>query len=275
MPSRLSDDELFKAGNFHIFRSLIKSINEVHSVFLDVVNSIQNERQLFYDQYNNTTTTTTVEGSKQKRNNNLKLNIHKYNKIILQKYAKITMITNIEIERIFYVFWSEFILRAIPRNIQHFSGPKVITCNIRAVLSELLTTVAVTSLNPYIRDDYIDDVFHSMNNINQANSIINTLPTPNINSTASVVASSRAAATTVDPYNNHESSYISKVNRKLYDSLHDMTFEEFLSTFIQEVAIHGENNICYAFYKEFIADMSSVFKNFLLRHSKVLENWSI
>ena len=162
MPSRLSDDELFKAGNFHIFRSLIKSINEVHSVFLDVVNSIQNERQLFYDQYNNTTTT--VEGSKQKRNNNLKLNIHKYNKIILQKYAKITMITNIEIERIVYVFWSEFILRAIPRNIQHFSGPKVITCNIRAVLSELLTTVAVTSLNPYIRDDYIDEVFHSMLN---------------------------------------------------------------------------------------------------------------
>jgi len=176
------------------------------------------------------------------------------------------MITNIEIERIFYVFWSEFILRAIPRNIQHFSGPKVITCNIRAVLSELLLTVAITSVNnAYIRDDYIDDVFHSMSKKKSRNQS-NRLPTTsNMSSTAA----------NVEQYNNHESSYISKVNRKLYESLHDMTFEEFLSTFIQEVAIHGESNICYAFYKEFIADMSSVFKNFLLRHSKVLENWSI
>lgn len=181
------------------------------------------------------------------------------------------MTTNIEIERIFYVFWSEFILRAIPRNIQHFSGPKVITCNIRAVLSELLLTVAVTSVNAYIRDDYIDDVFHSMSRMKSGNQS-NRLPTiPTMSSTAALTA----ATANIDQYNNHESSYISKVNRKLYESLHDMTFEEFLSTFIQEVAIHGESNICYAFYKEFIADMSSVFKNFLLRHSKVLENWSI
>jgi hypothetical protein len=177
------------------------------------------------------------------------------------------MITNIEIERIFYVFWNEFILRAIPRNIQHFSGPKVITCNIRAVLSELLLTVAVTSVNAFIRDDYIDVVFHSMSRMKSGNQNNRLSTLPNMNSSA--------ASTNIDQYNSHESSYISKVNRKLYESLHDMTFEEFLSTFIQEVAIHGESNICYAFYKEFIADMSSVFKNFVLRHSKVLEHWSI
>lgn len=224
------------------------------------MNSIQNERQQLYDQYTNTTVTAKAAvANNQKR-------------FILQQYAKITMITNIEIERIFYVFWSEFILRAIPRNIQHFSGPKVITCNIRGVLSELLLTVAITSVNnAYIRDDYIDDVFHSMSKMKSGNQN-NRLPTTsNMTSTATLTA----ATANVEQYNNHESSYISKVNRKLYESLHDMTFEEFLSTFIQEVAIHGESNICYAFYKEFIADMSSVFKNFLLRHSKVLENWSI
>lgn len=261
---------MFKAGNFHIFRSLIKSINEVHNIFLEVVNSIQKDREHFYDQYNNNNTRGASSSNQKRNNHNIKLNIHQHNKIILQQYAKITMITNIEIERIFYIFWSEFILRAIPRNIQHFSGPKIITCNIRAILSELLITVAVTSLNDaYIRDDYIDDVFHSISNNMKERNHIDLLPTPNINSTVA------ATAATIDQYNNHESSYISKVNRKLYDSLHDMTFEEFLSTFIQEVAKHGESNICYAFYKEFIADMSSVFKNFLLRHSKVLENWSI
>jgi len=236
----------------------------VHNIFLEEVKIIQNQRQQFYQNNQN--------------NNNIKLNIQKQNKINLQQYAEITMITNKQIERIFYTFWTEFLLRAIPRNIQHFSGSKVIACNIQAVLTELLITVAVTSLHDaYIRDDMIDDVFHSMNlrddNISN-DDYLNTLPSATMISRA---ASMRAAAatTTVEQYNGPESSYISKVNRKLYDSLYDMNFEEFLATFIQEVATYGESNICYAFYKEFVADGSSVFKNFLLRHSKVIENWSI
>mmetsp|Transcript_17840 Transcript_17840/g.29923 ORF Transcript_17840/g.29923 Transcript_17840/m.29923 type:complete len:99 (-) Transcript_17840:1196-1492(-) len=62
---------------------------------------------------------------------------------------------------------------------------------------------------------------------------------------------------------------------EMFDQMNQLSFEDFLSMFVEHVAEHGETNLCYAFYKEFIADGSVVFKNLLVRHSAVLEQWSI
>jgi hypothetical protein len=61
----------------------------------------------------------------------------------------------------------------------------------------------------------------------------------------------------------------------MFDNMNNLPFEEFLAMFVEQVANHGETNICYAFYKEFIADGSVVFKNLLIRHSTLLEQWAL
>ncbi|KAJ1426434.1 hypothetical protein B484DRAFT_450707 [Ochromonadaceae sp. CCMP2298] len=219
LPSRLSDPELFRCANFGIFRSLVKSVHRVNEDYANVTGEL------------------------------LARSVHLSSSETCTLIPQIT--TNIassnrEIEKVFYIFWSEMILRAIPKRIQHFPGPKVISCDIRGVLTELLHTVVASSMHMDIGDDM--EGHHTR---------------------ADFAPQTRAS------HGSHGSKKIPSEPNEMYAKMNKLSFEEFLAVFVEQVADHGESNLCYAFYKEFVADGSVVFRNLLMRHSVVLEQWSL
>jgi hypothetical protein len=176
--------------------------------------------------------------------------------------------TNREIEKAFYAFWSEFVLRAIPKCIQHFPGPKVISCDIRAVLTELLHTVVASSASYDMGEDY-EDILPAPGSEQDS-------PSPPSTSGKSLPTSSQKGDNGLSRAHHRKQLPPAEVPRTpSFENMTKMPFEDFLALFVEQVASHGETNMCYAFYKEFIADGSVVFKNLLLRHSAVLERWCI
>jgi hypothetical protein len=241
LPSRLSDSELFRAANFGLLRSLIKSVARANDELVAYARSLHSSE----DEYGG------LGG----------------NYAVSQIAAALTrkiVASNREIEKSFYAFWSELVLRAIPRYIQHFPGPKVISCDIRAVLTELLHTVVASSASYEMGED-CEDLLAPAGSSDAVAS-----------DTASVKqsASRKAADALITSYARQLPPAIPP-NRALLENMNKLPFEEFLAMFVEQVASHGETNVCYAFYKEFIADGSVVFKNLLLRHSAVLESWNI
>ena len=196
---------------------------------------------------------------------------------LASRLAEKVVVTNREVEKAFYAFWSEMVLRALPKNIQHFSGPKVISCDIRAVLTELLHTVVASSASMDMGEDVEDMRLPSGEGDTSGRRRSQSMRSTGSASDASTSLANPAAAE-MDSTTAH---YLTKQlpaalpNTAMFDNMNKLPFEEFLALFVEQVANHGETNMCYAFYKEFIADGSVVFKDFLVRHSTVLEKWSM
>lgn len=100
---KLGNDSLFKCVNFNVMRELFTSITEV------------------IDDYNNAVYAQNLAGGS---------NV---------SYAELIAASNADLERIFYLFWSELILRALPRNINYFHSAKVLSCDIKCMVCELMT----------------------------------------------------------------------------------------------------------------------------------------
>jgi hypothetical protein len=246
LPSRLSDFELFRTSNFGIFRSLIKSVNRISddlNHFAKGLDGLDGEG---------------LSGSFDAPMDGTQIAAALTRKIVS---------TNREIEKAFYAFWSEFVLRAIPKCIQHFPGPKVISCDIRAVLTELLHTVVASSASYDMGEDY-EDLLPAPGSEQDS-------PPPSASGKYFVSSSQKAEGGVSRAYHRKQLPPAEVPRSPSFENMNKMPFEEFLALFVEQVANHGETNMCYAFYKEFIADGSVVFKNLLLRHSAVLEKWCI
>jgi len=249
LPSRLSDPEIFRCSNFGIYRSLVKTLNQVQAHLLKATRALlcptaeEEESELLDAEY------------------------------LSSRLAEKVVLTNREVEKAFYAFWSEMVLRALPKNIQHFPGPKVISCDIRAVLTELLHTVVASSASMDMGED-VEDMYLASGESDSPRKRSLSIRSTSTTSEASV----NPATGAVDANTAH---YFSKQlpsalpDSAMFDNMNKLPFEEFLALFVEQVANHGETNMCYAFYKEFIADGSVVFKDLLTRHSAVLDRWSM
>lgn len=197
--------------------------------------------------------------------------------VIASRIAEKIVMSNREIEKAFYAFWSELVLRALPKSIQHYPGPKVISCDIRAMLTELLHTVVASSASMDMGED-VEDLQLAAG----------TFADSRQGSTRSLGSGGSEISEGPWGLQSHHNGYSSKAlscaskqlpavtpNSQMFDNMNKMPFEEFLAMFVEQVANHGETNMCYAFYKEFIADGSVVFKDLLTRHSAVLDRWSM
>lgn len=242
LPSRLSDVELFRAADFGVLRSLIKEVTRVNEDLLAFACAL-------YAGVDRGRSAPEYAGSESSH--------------VAAALTRRIVSSNREIEKAFYAFWSEFILRAVPRCIQHFPGPKVISCDIRAVLTELLHTVVASSASYEMGEDY-EDLQGASSGVDQRQNSRGGMQ----RALATAAAAMQLAHAKQLPPTRPPSSH-------MYENMSRLPFEEFLALFVEQVATHGESNMCYAFYKEFIADGSVVFKNLLLRHSAVLETWSI
>ena len=270
-----------------MLRSLLKSLTRVNEDLTGFAQSI-----LHNTTGTTTGTTTAVDGYDYRESNSennediddvISINNENIENMlevdnISQLITERIITTNAEIEQAFYVFWSEFILRSIPYNLQYFPGPKVISCNIRGILTELLYTVVASSVLYDMGEDYEDllptlgNHYCQNNTGKRKNTSINTTTSNNNNSTNNKTIKER---TFIEWNQLNQLPAIDIPHTVMYDHMRKMPFEEFLAIFIEQIANHGENNLCYAFYKEFIADGSVVFKNLLLRHSEILEKWRI
>lgn len=195
--------------------------------------------------------------------------------LIAALMAEKIVMSNRELEKAFYAFWSEMVLRSLPKTIQHFPGPKVISCDVRAMLTELLHTVVASSASMDMGEDaedlqltpgsFSDSKQGSMRSMNSTNS----------SSGDREYMTGRAAYSTKAMLCAAKQLPAVTPSAQMVEHMNRMPFEEFLAMFVEQVATHGETNMCYAFYKEFIADGSVVFKDLLTRHSAVLNRWAM
>lgn len=158
---------------------------------------------------------------------------------------------------------------------------QVISCDIRAVLTELLHTVVASSASMDMGED-AEDMLAPLSGDSlafispgagrrRANSAASSIASENNNNNTSETALGDA---TLNYYLNKQLPS-ALPDSAMFENMNKLPFEEFLALFVEQVADHGETNMCYAFYKEFIADGSVVFKDLLTRHSAVLDRWSI
>lgn len=156
---------------------------------------------------------------------------------------------------------------------------QVISCDIRAVLTELLHSVVASSASMDMGED-AEDMLAPPAGDSLASFSPHLGRKRSPSGASSIASESQVSGGTVlgDSTLNY---YLNKQlpaalpDSAMFANMNSLPFEEFLALFVEQVADHGETNMCYAFYKEFIADGSVVFKDLLTRHSSVLDRWSI
>ena len=156
---------------------------------------------------------------------------------------------------------------------------QVISCDIRAVLTELLHSVVASSASMDMGED-AEDMLAPPAGDSLASFSPHMGRKRSPSGASSIASESQVSGGTVlgDSTLNY---YLNKQlpaalpDSAMFANMNSLPFEEFLALFVEQVADHGETNMCYAFYKEFIADGSVVFKDLLTRHSSVLDRWSI
>lgn len=198
--------------------------------------------------------------------------------LVASRIAEKIVMSNRELEKSFYAFWSELVLRALPKSIQHYPGPRVISCDVRAMLTELLHTVVASSASMDMGEDAEDLQLAPGSFVNSRQGSVRSISSAGSGERDGIHG---GGGTGRAGYSAKSLSCASKQlpavtpNAQLFEHMNKMPFEEFLAMFVEQVANHGETNMCYAFYKEFIADGSVVFKDLLTRHSAVLDRWSM
>ncbi len=110
--SKLSSEVLFKSANFDLFRELFAHLSECIDEYHAALFAQQQLQQLHPQ--------TSADA------------------------AQLTKSSNGEVEKMFYLFWTELVLRALPRNIAYFHSSKVLSCDVKCLLSELLSNARAT-----------------------------------------------------------------------------------------------------------------------------------
>ena len=272
LPSLLSSEELFQCANFSVLRRLLTQLF-----------AITDDYQSFLSRFSRT-----HRRQQQPSSGSAPAHTRSIPPNPAAEFVAQTVRSNEEVQLAFYSFWSELVLRALPQSLQHFPAQRVLACDLRAVLTELLSTVAADEqAGPScgsggggggggLRGGGLDAAV-AVGGVPESTSETRR-PSPSSCFSPSATAGGVVCSlgeVAASGFGCGELPSAATAGLPEAVRLQRLPFPAFLGQVQLALAERAEDSLAHAFLKEVVADVSPVLVDLLARHGHILCQWRL